>query len=135
MCARAQVLDNHELQGPGSDRSTRHVRLALPGGEGGAYVAGEHLEVMPNNDAALVDAALALLGLTGARALCVCGWWARAWVRLAAGARPCRTVCPCGRRRSGLNTCFFCTTFPTQTHQHTRATTAARTQARSACSG
>jgi len=60
-----QVLENRELQGPGSDRSTRHVLLQLPDGPAGAYHAGEHLEVAGNNNASLVDAALNLLGLKG----------------------------------------------------------------------
>jgi cytochrome P450/NADPH-cytochrome P450 reductase len=61
----SQVLENRELQGAASSRSTRHVQLALPAGEAGGYSAGDHLEVMGNNDKALVDAALKRLGLTG----------------------------------------------------------------------
>jgi sulfite reductase alpha subunit-like flavoprotein len=60
-----QVLENRELQGPSSSRSTRHVQLALPAGEAGQYSAGDHLEVMGNNDKALVEAALKRLNLTG----------------------------------------------------------------------
>eukprot|EP00882_Tetradesmus_deserticola_P007733 GHRQ01008143.1.p1 GENE.GHRQ01008143.1~~GHRQ01008143.1.p1 ORF type:complete len:487 (+),score=250.54 GHRQ01008143.1:1459-2919(+) len=60
-----EVLANRELQGPGSSRSTRHVQLALPGGEAGEYSAGDHMEVMGNNDAGLVKAALQRLGLNG----------------------------------------------------------------------
>lgn len=60
-----EVLENRELQGPGASRSTRHVQLALPAGEAGQYSAGDHLEVMGNNDKALVAAALKRLGLTG----------------------------------------------------------------------
>jgi cytochrome P450/NADPH-cytochrome P450 reductase len=59
------VLENRELQSASSSRSTRHVQLALPAGEAGHYSAGDHLEVMGNNDKALVEAALKLLGLTG----------------------------------------------------------------------
>lgn len=62
-----QVLENRELQGGGSDRSTRHVQLQLPEGPAGAYSSGEHLEVYGNNDGSLVEAALKLLGLGGAR--------------------------------------------------------------------
>jgi sulfite reductase alpha subunit-like flavoprotein len=62
-----QVLENRELQSPASSRSTRHVQLALPSGEAGAYSAGDHLEVMGNNDRALVETALKRLGLTGER--------------------------------------------------------------------
>jgi cytochrome P450 / NADPH-cytochrome P450 reductase len=64
--APCKVLENRELQGPGSSRSTRHVQVQLPAGPGGEYVAGEHLEVQGRNDALLVDAALKLLGLKGA---------------------------------------------------------------------
>jgi hypothetical protein len=60
-----QVLENRELQGPGSDRSTRHVQLQLPEGPAGEYSSGEHLEVYGNNDGTLVETALALLGLGG----------------------------------------------------------------------
>ncbi|KAF8059389.1 cypD [Scenedesmus sp. PABB004] len=63
--AMLTVLENRELQGPKSDRSTRHVQLQLPPGPAGAYTAGDHLEVMGNNDTALVAAALKLLGLKG----------------------------------------------------------------------
>jgi cytochrome P450/NADPH-cytochrome P450 reductase len=67
------VLENRELQGPDSSRSTRHVQLALPAGEAGQYSAGDHLEVMGNNDAALVEAALKRLGLTGEGGGCIAG--------------------------------------------------------------
>jgi len=63
--ALLKVLESRELQGPGSDRSTRHVTLQLPAGPAGQYRAGEHLEVYGNNDSALVDMTLGLLGLTG----------------------------------------------------------------------
>lgn len=66
-----QVLENRELQGGGSDRSTRHVQLQLPEGPGGAYSSGEHLEVYGNNDGSLVEAALKLLGLGGATGVVV----------------------------------------------------------------
>lgn len=65
MSPQQQILENRELQGPGSDRSTRHVQLQLPEGPPGAYRAGEHLEVYGRNDDALVDAALGVLKLTG----------------------------------------------------------------------
>ena len=52
-----KVLVNAELQnksGPNaSDRSTRHVEVALP--EGAAFRVGDHLSVAPRNDPALVD--------------------------------------------------------------------------------
>ncbi len=47
----ARVIENRELlNAPG--RSTRHIEIALP--EGAAYRAGDHLAVVPRNDAALV---------------------------------------------------------------------------------
>jgi cytochrome P450/NADPH-cytochrome P450 reductase len=49
------VLRNDELQSPDSDRSTRHLEIALP--EGATYAAGDHLGVFPENPAALVNAA------------------------------------------------------------------------------
>ena len=64
-CPPPQVLESRELQGPKSDRSTCHVTLQLPSGPAGQYRAGEHLEVYGNNDSALVDMTLTLLGLTG----------------------------------------------------------------------
>jgi len=42
-----------ELQ-RGSERSTRHIEIALPAGV--SYRVGDHLSVMPRNDPALVDA-------------------------------------------------------------------------------
>jgi cytochrome P450/NADPH-cytochrome P450 reductase len=48
-----RVLVNEELQ-THSDRSTRHIEIALP--EGVAYRVGDHLSVAPRNDPALVDA-------------------------------------------------------------------------------
>lgn len=59
------MLENRELQAEGAERSTRHVQLQLPPGAAGEYKAGEHLEVAGNNDGALVEAALKLLGLGG----------------------------------------------------------------------
>jgi cytochrome P450 / NADPH-cytochrome P450 reductase len=51
-----EVLENRELQrktGPNpSERSTRHVELALP--EGVTYRAGDHLGILPRNDQTLV---------------------------------------------------------------------------------
>jgi cytochrome P450/NADPH-cytochrome P450 reductase len=56
--APMKVLVNNELQNKGgvnpSDRSTRHIEVALPGGIG--YRVGDHLSVVPRNDPALVDA-------------------------------------------------------------------------------
>ncbi|KAI8468257.1 MAG: cytochrome P450 [Monoraphidium minutum] len=58
-----EVLESRELLPPSGGRHTRHVELGLP--EGMTYTAGDHLEVIPTNCPALVDAALAVLGLTG----------------------------------------------------------------------
>jgi len=56
--APMKVLVNNELQNKGgvnpSDRSTRHIEVALPAGIG--YRVGDHLSVVPRNDPALVDA-------------------------------------------------------------------------------
>ncbi len=54
-----RVLANDELQA-GSERSTRHVELALP--EGVEYRAGDHLSVVPRNSAAQVERAMARFG-------------------------------------------------------------------------
>jgi len=48
-----KLLANRELQ-KGSERSTRHIEIALP--EQATYRVGDHLSVMPRNDPALVDA-------------------------------------------------------------------------------
>lgn len=51
--ARAMAItENRELQGAGAGRSTRHIEVALP--EGVTYRPGDHLCVVPVNDAALV---------------------------------------------------------------------------------
>eukprot|EP00877_Chromochloris_zofingiensis_P012867 jgi/Chrzof1/7834/Cz02g38070.t1 len=57
------ITANRELQGFGSDRSTRHVELLLPPAL--TYTAGDHLEVLANNAPQLVNAALDVLGLEG----------------------------------------------------------------------
>ncbi|MCC2110113.1 MAG: flavodoxin domain-containing protein, partial [Hyphomicrobiales bacterium] len=56
---RARVLENRELL-TAPDRSTRHIEVALP--EGATYRAGDHLAVVPRNDAALVAAIAKRLG-------------------------------------------------------------------------
>jgi len=51
-----KVLVNRELQnksGAASERSTRHIEVQLP--DGMTYRVGDHLSVVPRNDAALVD--------------------------------------------------------------------------------
>ena len=53
---RMKVLVNRELQnksGAASERSTRHIEVQLP--DGMTYRVGDHLSVVPRNDAALVD--------------------------------------------------------------------------------
>lgn len=63
-----KVLANNELQnkaGAGaSDRSTRHVEVELPSGV--AYRVGDHLSVLPRNDAALVEAVARRFGFMSA---------------------------------------------------------------------
>ncbi|MFJ5101560.1 bifunctional cytochrome P450/NADPH--P450 reductase [Streptomyces sp. NPDC088554] len=54
------VTESADLTGPGHPRVKRFVRLALP--EGTEYRTGDHLTVLPANDARLVDRAAALLG-------------------------------------------------------------------------
>ena len=60
-----RVLVNRELQTTSgatpSDRSTRHVELALPGGV--VYRAGDHLSVVPRNSPAQVERAMKRFGL------------------------------------------------------------------------
>src|SRR6202034_4451452 len=62
---RMKLLVNAELQnksGPNaSDRSTRHIEVALP--EGAIYRVGDHLSVAPRNDPALVDSVARRFGL------------------------------------------------------------------------
>lgn len=48
-----KLVVNEELQGPSSDRSTRHIEVELP--EGVLYKPGDHLCVVPVNRPALVD--------------------------------------------------------------------------------
>ncbi|WP_091171031.1 bifunctional cytochrome P450/NADPH--P450 reductase [Paenibacillus sp. 1_12] len=52
----AKVLDNRELQGASSERSTRHLEIELP--EGITYQEGDHLGVLPCNRPELVERAL-----------------------------------------------------------------------------
>ncbi|EFM08757.1 sulfite reductase (NADPH) flavoprotein, alpha chain [Paenibacillus curdlanolyticus YK9] len=56
----AEVLDNLNLNGRGSDRETRHVELSLEG-SGLTYAPGDAVGVYPTNDPALVDAIIAEL--------------------------------------------------------------------------
>ncbi|CAJ1402651.1 unnamed protein product [Effrenium voratum] len=57
-----------ELCQDASVRSVRHVTFRLP--EGVTYRAGDHLEVMPPNDPALIDLVLDALGLTKDQVIC-----------------------------------------------------------------
>lgn len=58
----AAVLENHLLNGRGSDKETRHIELSLAG-SGFAWEPGDSLGVMAENDPALVQELLALLHL------------------------------------------------------------------------
>ncbi len=56
-----QVLANRELQNPAmSGRSTRHIEVLLP--DGVSYRAGDHLSIVPQNGAALVERAVRRFG-------------------------------------------------------------------------
>ena len=56
-----QVLANRELQNPDrSGRSTRHIEVLLP--DGVSYRAGDHLSVVPQNGAVLVERAVRRFG-------------------------------------------------------------------------
>ncbi|MDP2330303.1 MAG: NADPH cytochrome P450 oxidoreductase family protein, partial [Reyranella sp.] len=56
-----QILANRELQNPEkSDRSTRHIEVLLP--DGVSYRAGDHLSIVPQNGAALVERAVRRFG-------------------------------------------------------------------------
>lgn len=57
------IMDNRELQGQGSERSTRHIEIALP--EGVTYQEGDHLGVIPENDPVMVERVLRRYGLKG----------------------------------------------------------------------
>ncbi|MGI2296071.1 bifunctional cytochrome P450/NADPH--P450 reductase [Paenibacillus sp. GXUN7292] len=59
----ATVTDNRELQAEGSERSTRHIEIALP--EGTDYEEGDHLGVIPKNNPAIVGRVLNRYGLQG----------------------------------------------------------------------
>lgn len=59
----ATVMENRELQQPGSERSTRHIEIELP--EGVTYQEGDHLGVFPSNSKENVDRILRRFGLNG----------------------------------------------------------------------
>ncbi|HET7095681.1 MAG TPA: NADPH cytochrome P450 oxidoreductase family protein, partial [Thermomicrobiales bacterium] len=56
------VLVNRELQRD-SDRSTRHIEVALP--EGASYRTGDHLGVIPRNGVELISRAMRRFGFAG----------------------------------------------------------------------
>ena len=57
-----RVLVNRELHSQQSDRSCLHVELSLEG-TGLSYETGDHVGILPSNDAALVEEAARLLGV------------------------------------------------------------------------
>lgn len=57
-----KVLENRELQAPGSDRSTHHIEVQLQAGM--SYTAGDHLAVLGGNPPEVVEQAAAALGLS-----------------------------------------------------------------------
>ena len=50
----AEVLENLNLNGRGSDRETRHVELSLEGA-GLTYSPGDAVGIFPQNDSSLVE--------------------------------------------------------------------------------
>ena len=58
----APILEAQALTGRGSDKETRQVELALEGA-GMDYLPGDSLAVVPQNDPALVDDLITMLGL------------------------------------------------------------------------
>ncbi|MFC5528266.1 assimilatory sulfite reductase (NADPH) flavoprotein subunit [Cohnella yongneupensis] len=57
---KAEILENLNLNGRGSDRETRHVEISLEGSNL-QYEPGDSLGVIPQNDPALVDALIAAM--------------------------------------------------------------------------
>jgi sulfite reductase (NADPH) flavoprotein alpha-component len=60
----AEVLENRNLNGPGSDRETRHLRLSLEG-SGLTFEPGDSLGICPMNDPRLVEQLIEALGYDG----------------------------------------------------------------------
>ncbi len=58
---QAEVLENLNLNGRGSDRETRHVEISLEG-SGLRYEPGDSLGIVPQNDPQLVDALIEAMG-------------------------------------------------------------------------
>lgn len=61
---QAEVLENLNLNGRGSDRETRHVEISLEGSSL-QYEPGDSLGVYPQNDPGLVDELIAAMGWSG----------------------------------------------------------------------
>ncbi|TLS38663.1 bifunctional cytochrome P450/NADPH--P450 reductase [Pseudalkalibacillus caeni] len=59
----ADILENKELQSAKSERSTRHIEIALP--KGLSYKEGDHLGVLPKNSTENVNRILRRFGLNG----------------------------------------------------------------------
>ncbi|MBN3522619.1 bifunctional cytochrome P450/NADPH--P450 reductase [Paenibacillus apiarius] len=59
----AKVAENRELQAEGSERSTRHIEIALP--EGISYKEGDHVGVLPRNRKELIERVLRRFGMDG----------------------------------------------------------------------
>lgn len=57
---KAEVLENLNLNGKGSNKETRHLELSLEG-SGLTYKPGDSLGIIPENDPALVDSLLNVL--------------------------------------------------------------------------
>ncbi|SFM26184.1 cytochrome P450 / NADPH-cytochrome P450 reductase [Gracilibacillus orientalis] len=59
----ATIVENRELQSVDSDRSTRHIEVALP--KGVTYQVGDHLGVLPHNSEEMVNRVLHRYQLNG----------------------------------------------------------------------
>jgi len=60
----ARLIANHRLNGPGSDKDTRHIEISIEG-SGMNYEAGDALAVQPKNRPCVVDEMLDHLGFSG----------------------------------------------------------------------
>ncbi len=60
----ARLVENRLLTGPGSEKETRHLVVDI-GGSGLEYAAGDSLGIFPENDPAIVERLIALLGADG----------------------------------------------------------------------
>ncbi|MDQ0059856.1 assimilatory sulfite reductase (NADPH) flavoprotein subunit [Paenibacillus harenae] len=58
---QAEVLENLNLNGRGSDRETRHVEISLEGSDL-TYEPGDSIGIVPENDSRLVDELIAYMG-------------------------------------------------------------------------